>query len=429
MESILELLIKNGTVVDPSQRLYAQRDLLISNGKIKKIIPPHTHKYPVDHTIDAKGLIVCPGWIDMHTHLREPGQEHKETIASGSQAAARGGFTTIVVMANTDPVNDNAYITQFIRMKAQTDSRVHILPVGALSKGLKGEELAEIGSLKDAGCVAISDDGHPVMNSYLMRKALDYCKQFDLPIISHAEDSHLVGQAVMHEGLHSMTLGLRGNPSAAEEIMVARDIALADLTSAHVHFAHISTQGALRLIRDAKKRRVRISAEVTPHHLFLTDSAVAHYDPNFKMSPPLRTETDLKALRMGLKQNVIDAFATDHAPHSTLEKDLEFENAANGVIGLETALPITLKLVHDKTLTLPQFISKWTLGPAKILKLNKGTLKVGQDADITIFDPDKPIRIDKEEFESKSRNTPFHGWKCHGKIHYTIVGGKIVYQA
>src|SRR3989338_4407818 len=290
-EENMRLFIKNGIVVDPSQKLHAKKDLLIENGKIKKIASPNTLKETFDQVIDAKNAIVAPGFIDMHTHLREPGDEHKETIHTGAKAAARGGFTSIVCMANTTPPNDNPFITQFIKLKAQEEACVNVYPVGALSKGLKGEELAEIGSLKDAGCVAISDDGHPVMNSYLMRKALDYCKQFDLPIISHAEDSHLVGQAVMHEGLHSMTLGLRGNPSAAEEIMVARDIALADLTSAHVHFAHISTQGALRLIRDAKKRRVRISAEVTPHHLFLTDSAVAHYDPNFKMSPPLHIKT------------------------------------------------------------------------------------------------------------------------------------------
>ncbi len=424
----MRLLIKNGTVVDPSQKLQAKKDLLIENGKIKKIAPPGSLDNQDDiQVIDAKNCIVAPGFIDMHTHLREPGEEHKETIHSGALAAARGGFTSIVCMANTQPPNDNPFITQFIKLKAQEQACVNVYPVGALSKGLKGEELAEIGLLKEAGCVAISDDGNPVMNSYVMRKALDYCKHFRLPIISHCEDSHLVGKGMINEGFRSTLLGLRGNPSASEEIMVARDIALAELTGSHVHIAHISTEAAVRLVRDAKKRKVSVSTEVTPHHLFLTDESVATYDTHFKMAPPLRTPKDIRALKEGLKENIIDALATDHAPHSVLEKNIEFEEAANGVMGLETALPVTLKLVEEKVLTLSQFIEKWTWAPAKILKLPKGTLKVGADADITIFDPTKKVKINKDTFQSKSKNTPFHGWTCKGHVHTTVVGGKIVY--
>ncbi|OGQ33624.1 MAG: dihydroorotase, partial [Deltaproteobacteria bacterium RIFCSPLOWO2_01_FULL_38_9] len=373
----MKLVIKNGTVIDPSQKLNAKKDILVEDGKIKKI---GTINENITTTIDAKGLIVTPGFIDMHTHLREPGEEHKETIRTGSEAAARGGFTTIVCMANTNPVNDNAYVTQFIKLKSKTDSHINIYPIGALSKGMRGEELSEIGSLKEAGCVGISDDGNPVMNSYLMRKALDYCRHFHLPIISHCEDHYLKGKGMINEGLHSTILGLRGNPSASEEIMVARDIALAHLTKAHVHLAHISTEAAVRLIADAKKRRVPVTCEVTPHHLFLTDEAVKNYDTHFKMAPPLRSSKDCIALKRALKENIIDAFATDHAPHSTLEKNIEFEEAAFGVIGLETALSITFKLVKEKVLTLSQWVEKWTLRPAQILNLPKGTLKIGADA-------------------------------------------------
>ncbi len=436
----MRLLIKNGTVVDPSQKLHAKKDLLIENGKIKKIAAPGTLDKEIprlrlgmtslaqgDKIIDAKNCIVAPGFIDMHTHLREPGDEHKETIHTGAKAAARGGFTSIVCMANTNPPNDNPFITQFIKLKAQEEACVNVYPVGALSKGLKGEELAEIGSLKEAGCVAISDDGHPVMNSYVMRKALDYCKHFKLPIISHCEDSYLVGKGMINEGLRSTLLGLRGNPITSEEIMVARDIALAELTGSHVHMAHISTQAAVRLLRDAKQRKVPVSCEVTPHHLFLTDESVATYNTHFKMAPPLRSPQDIAALKKGLKENVIDSFATDHAPHGVLEKNVEFEEAANGVVGLETALPITLKLVEEKVITLSQWIEKWTLGPARILHLPKGTLKVGVDADITIFDPTRKIKITSESFVSKSKNTPFHGWTAKGEVMATVVGGKIAY--
>lgn len=422
------LLIKNGWMIDPSQKINGKKNILIEDGKIKKILPSNTTPQTADEVIDAKNHIVAPGLVDIHTHLREPGQEHKETIQSGSAAAAAGGFTSVVCMANTDPVNDTAYITQYIRYKAQRESCVNVFPVGALSKGLKGEELAEIGSLKEAGCVAISDDGRTVMNSYLMRKALEYCKYFDLTIISHCEDLHLVGQGVMNEGRHSTLLGLRGNPAASEEIMVARDVALSEWTAGRVHIAHVSTPGALRILEDAKKRKVPITAEVTPHHLFLTEDHVASYNTDFKMAPPLRTEPTLKQLRMALKTGVIDCFATDHAPHSVLEKNVEFEMAAPGVIGLETALPVTLKLVEEKILTLSQWVHLWTDAPANILKLPKGTLKIGADADVIIFDPKASVTIDREKLKSKSKNTPFHGWQCHGKVKYTFVGGQCVYR-
>lgn len=420
----MKIHIKNGRVIDPSQKINSIQSLWIQDGKIAI----KTNSTP-DITIDARGLIVSPGFIDMHCHLREPGQEHKETIRSGTEAAARGGFTSVVCMANTEPVNDNPFITEFIKLKAKTDGWVNVYPVGALSKGLKGEELAEIGGLKEAGCVAISDDGKPVMNSYLMRKALDYCKHFGLPIISHSEDSHLVGRAMINEGLQSTLLGLRGNPAAAEEIMVARDIALAELTKSHVHIAHVSTTAALRLIKDAKKRKVLVTCEVTPHHLFLTEDHIKEYDTHFKVAPPLRSKKDVQALINGLKADTIDVFATDHAPHSSLEKNIEFEEAAFGMIGLETALPITLTLVHNKILSMSKFIEKWSLRPAQILRLPKGSLKIGVDADVTIFDPNGSNTIDKAHFKSKSKNTPFHGWKTKGLVRYTIVGGKIVYKA
>ncbi|OGQ14999.1 MAG: dihydroorotase [Deltaproteobacteria bacterium RIFCSPHIGHO2_02_FULL_40_11] len=424
----MKCVIKNGFVIDPAQNIKAKKDILIVDGKIQKMSSEKLSTKNCDQVIDAKDRIVCPGLIDMHTHLREPGFEHKETIATGSKAAAAGGFTSIACMANTDPVNDNAYITQFIKLKAEQEAVVNVYPIGALSKGLQGENLSEIGSLKEAGCIAISDDGNPVMNSYLMRKALDYCRHFNLPIISHCEDTHLVGRGVMNEGLHSTALGLRGNPTTSEEIMVARDIALSELTKSHVHFAHISTEAAVRLIRDAKKRKVRVSCEVTPHHLFLTDDQVSTYDTNFKMAPPLRGKEEQNALKKALKEGVIDTFATDHAPHSVLEKQIEFENAAYGVIGLETALPLTLKLVDEKVLSLEKLIEKWTVNPARILGLKKGTLKKGWDADITIFDPKKSIQIHRDKLFSKSKNTPFHGWKLKGQVIYTLVGGKIVFQ-
>lgn len=423
----MRLLIKRGIIVDPSQRLQLRGDLLIEEGKISRI----SKKIDAlaDDTLDVNGCIVAPGFIDMHAHLREPGGEHKETIATGAAAAAAGGFTSIVCMANTDPVNDNPFVTQFIQMKAEREAAVHVYPVGALSKGLKGEDLSEIGGLREAGCIAISDDGHPVMNSLLMRKALEYCGAFGLPIISHAEDLNLVGRGVIHEGTESNRLGLRGIPAQAEEIIVARDIALSELTGGAVHFAHLSAKAAVRLIKDAKRRKIRVTAEVTPHHLFLTEKHLSGYPTDFKMAPPLRTSDDVKALRQALKENIIDAFATDHAPHSPLEKEIEFEEASFGVIGFETALPITFQLVENKTLTLPQFIAKWTIGPATILKLRKGTLKAGADADVTIFDPTATFKINKETFKSKSRNTPFHGMKGHGKVLYTIVRGNIIYAS
>lgn len=421
----MSLLIKQGMIVDPSQKLHSICDVWINEGKIFKISKKIDAS--ADTVIDARGCIVAPGFIDMHTHLREPGDEHKETIATGAKAAAAGGFTSVVCMANTEPVNDNPFVTQSIRFRAEREAVVNVYPVGALSKGLRGEALSEIGALHDAGCVAISDDGRPVMNSRLMRKALEYCKAFGLTVISHAEDLNLVGDGAMNEGIQSTVLGLRGIPAQAEEILVARDIALSELTQSPVHFAHISTRAAARLIENAKRRSIPVTAEVTPHHLFLTDKHLSTYDSSFKMSPPLRTEYDIQALRKALKQNMIDAFATDHAPHSVLEKEIEFEEASFGVIGLETALPITFQLVEQKIVTLPQFIEKWTIGPAKILKLKKGTLKAGADADVTIFDPKARFKIDKETFKSKSRNTPFHAMKGCGKVRYTIVGGKVVY--
>lgn len=425
----MNLLIQQGTIVDPSQKLYVQGDILVLNGKIAKILKRGaTKKLPDVPTLNAKGLIVAPGFVDMHTHLREPGFEYKETIESGSKAAAHGGFTSIACMANTEPVNDTVYVTTFIQQRARESSIINIFPIGALSMGLQGKELTSIRSLKEAGCVAISDDGNPVLNSGLMRQALEYTQSLHIPVIVHAEDKTLSPLGVMHEGAHATKLGLKGIPTASEEIIVSRDIILSKLTKAHVHFAHVSTSGSVTAIERAKKENLPITAEVTPHHLTLIDEDVRLYDTHGKMSPPLRSRDDIRSLKRALKKGIIDAFATDHAPHSVLEKEVPFEVAQNGVIGLETALPITLSLVHEKVLTLPEFIQKWTLNPARILHLSKGTLRVGADADITIFDLNQKIEIDQKHFYSKSINSPFVGWKCRGQVRYTLVSGKIVYE-
>ena len=379
--------------------------------------------------IDAAGLIVCPGFVDMHTHLREPGYEYKETIQTGTIAAAAGGFTSIACMANTNPVNDNASVTRYILKKAAEEGVVNIFPVGAISKGLHGETLADIGELKEAGCVAISDDGKPVMNSSFMRLAMEYAKPFNLFIISHAEDAGLATDGVMNEGLVATKLGLKGLPNAKEDIMVARDIALAELTGARLHIAHISTKGSVELVRNAKQRGLSVSAEVTPHHFTLTDEAVIGYNTNAKMNPPLRTKDDIDAIKIGLRDGVIDAIATDHAPQSIDEKDVEFDKAANGIVGLETAVPLCLRLVTGNILTLPELIKKLSAIPAKLMNLDgKGKLNVGADADITIIDLNKEWVVDAKNLKSKSKNTPFDGWKMQGKVVKTIVGGKMVFE-
>lgn len=432
----MKLLIRGGRVIDPSAQLDAETDLLIEAGKIIYVGPDAvdvawqregSHLQTPLQVVEAHGLLVTPGLIDIHTHLREPGYEYKESIETGSAAAAAGGFTSIACMANTHPVNDRAAVTEYILDKARAVGLVHVFPIGAVSVGLAGERLAEMGELKHAGVVGLSDDGKCVMNSQLMRRALEYAGMFALPVISHCEDTHLAAHGVMHEGRVSTELGLRGIPAQAEDIMVARDIALAELTGGRLHIAHVSTAGAVRLVRDAKARGLRVTAEVTPHHLVLTDEAVRGYDPNTKMYPPLRTADDVAALRQALQDGTIDAIATDHAPHDIADKEVEFDQAPVGIIGLETALPLTLRLVEEGVLPLAQAIAKLTCGPAQVLGLAKGTLQVGADADVTVIDPHTQYIVDRREFRSKARNSPFHGWTLKGRALMTICGGKIVH--
>jgi len=427
----MKILIKEGHILDPSEKLNKTGSILIEDSKVKGY-PSDTKKLEKDPTIEvinAQGMIVAPGFIDMHVHLREPGFEHKETIRTGCRAAAAGGFTSVVCMPNTNPVNDNASVTEYILLKARTEGIVNVFPIGAITKGEKGETLAEIGEMWEAGCVGISDDGRSVMNSRVMRHAMEYVKAFGIPVISHAEDIDLSGHGVMNEGFTSTVLGLRGIPSASEEVMVARDITLAELTGAHLHIAHVSTAGAVRLIRDAKKRGVKVTAEATPHHFTLTDRAILNYDTNAKVNPPIRSQEDVDAIREGLKDGTIDVIATDHAPHSEDEKKVEFDLAPFGISGLETALPVSLKLVQDGVLTLPELITHLTFNPAKIIGVDRGTLKVGATADLVIFDPDKTVTVDREKFRSKGKNTPFHGWQLSGSVLYTIVSGKVVFSS
>jgi dihydroorotase len=439
----MRLLIKNARVVDPASKTDALLDVLVEGGKIQEIrkgIPEHEAGLPSpektakgpghsgEEVINAQGKVLVPGLIDMHCHLREPGFEYKETIESGSRAGAAGGYTSLACMANTLPVNDNRAVTEYILRQAREKALTNIYPIGAVTKELKGESLAEIGELKGAGVVALSDDGKPVMNAGLFRRALEYARGFGLTIISHCEELNLAGQGVMNEGFVSTTLGLRGIPNAAEEVMVLRDITLAELTGASLHLAHISTAGSVRVIREAKERGVRVTAETAPHYFTLSDEAVRGFDPNTKMNPPLRTAKDVAAIIAGLKDGTLDTIATDHAPQTAIEKDVEFDTAANGIIGLETALPLTLRLVREGYLTLMQAIEKLTEHPARILGIDRGRLKVGADADLTLIDVDREQVIEVSQLESKSRNSPFQGWKLKGFAALTIVGGRIVYR-
>jgi dihydroorotase len=363
----------------------------------------------------------------MHVHLREPGQEYKETIATGAAAAVAGGITSVACMANTNPVNDSGAVTRFILEQAARAATARVFPVGAVTVGLEGAQLAEFGEMRRAGIVAVSDDGRPVMNAGLMRRALEYARMFDLLVIAHEEDCGLVDGGVMNEGVTAIGLGLRGNPAAAEEVMVARDIALAEVTGGRLHIAHLSTRGAVDLVRAAKGRGVAVSAEATPHHLFLTDEAVAEYDTNAKMAPPLRTRADVDAVRAGLADGTIDAIASDHAPHHRDEKDVEFEHAANGIVGLETSLGLGLKLVAEGVLDLSTLMARMSTAPARLLGIPAGTLAPGALADVTIVDPKRRWTVDPSAFRSKGRNTPYGGWELVGKVVTVLVGGRTVY--
>ncbi len=424
------ILLRGGRIFDPSQNLDLQGDLYLRNGKVEGIASsiPLTRETGA-LVIEIPGCIVTPGWVDMHVHLREPGQSHKETIKTGSEAAAAGGFTSVACMANTNPVNDNSFITSYIYQRVSSESEINIYAIGAISKGLKGEELAEIGAMWEAGIVGLSDDGKTLMNAYLMRKAMDYSKRFDLVVISHAEDSHLKGKGVMNEGLNSTRFGLRGIPRASEDVIVSRDILLAEATGARLHIAHASTEGTVRLIREAKRRGIKVTAEVTPHHLTLTDDSVGNYDTNTKVAPPLREKHDVDALCEALADGTIDVLASDHAPHSVEDKEVEYDLAEFGMVGLETAFPLYYRLHREKGISLERIISAMTVKPAEILGIQKGTLKVGADADVTVFDPSQKYSVDREQFRSKSQNTPFNGWEVQGRVSYTIVGGKVIYRS
>ncbi len=422
----MSLLVKNGRVIDPANGLDAAADILVVDGRVSRVSPGLAAPAGA-RIVDAGGRVVAPGLIDIHVHLREPGYEYKETIATGTRAAAAGGFTAVACMANTSPVNDTRAVTDYILAQARAGGVVRVYPIGAVTRGLRGAELAELGELAEAGCVAYSDDGRPVMNTALLRRALEYAQAFGKPIISHAEDAHLAEGGVMHEGFVATDLGLQGIPAAAEEIMVARDVALAELTGHRVHIAHVSTAGAIRLLRDAKARGVPVTGEVTPHHLVLTDEALRSYDANAKMAPPLRGKRDVEACREALADGTLDAIATDHAPHAVVDKEVELDHAANGIVGLETAVPLCLThLVRQRILDLSTLIARLTVGPARVLDLPGGSLTPGAPGDITILDLGREHRIEPARFLSRARNTPFGGWPCVGAPWMTIVGGRVV---
>jgi len=425
----MNILIKNGRVIDPESGLDEVTDILIEDGKIKEINAECGMRNAEFRTIDVSGKVVVPGLIDLHTHLREPGREDEETIATGTRAAAKGGFTTICCMPNTQPVIDNPSVVRFILEKAGREGLVNVLPVGSISKNLGGKELSEIGRMVEEGAVAISDDGQGLANSDLMRRALEYVKRFDIPVISHCEDSYLSKDGVMNEGYISTVLGLPGIPGAAEEIMVARDIILAQLTNSRLHIAHLSTVRSVELVRQAKKQDVKVTAEAAPHHFTLTEEAVRNFDTNTKVNPPLRTFEDVEGIKKGLADGTIDCIATDHAPHTQAEKELEYGLAPFGMIGLETALSLVLtELVSKGVLSLPEAIAKLTINPAKVLGLNQGRIKEGAAADMTVIDLEKEWTVKEDEFLSKSKNSPFIGLQLKGKAVMTIVGGKVVME-
>lgn len=424
--------LANARVIDPASGLDAVGDVWLHEGRVVSLptsLPPQTawEASPAPQVVDLTGWVVAPGLVDIHVHLRQPGQTHKEDIASGTRAAARGGVTTVVCMANTNPAVDNPTVVAAIREWSR-HAAVRVLPVGAITRGLEGRELAPIASLREAGVVALSDDGRWVQDAGLLRRAMRYARSYGLPILQHCEDPTLSAGGVMHEGEVSARLGLRGIPRSAEEAALARDLVLAEETGAHLHVQHVSTAGAVRMIRWAKQRGVRVTAEVTPHHLVLTDQAVEGYDPNFKVNPPLRTAEDVEALLEGLRDGTIDCVATDHAPHAPWEKMVEFDQAPFGVVGLETLLGVLLtRLVHQRGWSLRETLSKVTCEPARVLGLEAGRLYPGAPADLVVFDPNREWVVRPEEFASKSRNTPFAGWTLKGKVLGTMVGGRWVY--
>jgi dihydroorotase len=423
------LFIEGGRVIDPASGTDGVRTVVVRDGKIAEVA--ERVERPRDaRAVDARGRWVTPGFLDLHVHLREPGQEYKETVATGTRAAVAGGFTAVCAMPNTNPVNDDTAVTELVLARAAAAGLARVYPVGAISKGSKGEELAEYGELKAAGCVALSDDGKPVMSASLMRRALEYAKAFGLPLTVHEEDLHLVGKGVMHEGAAATRLGLKGIPAAAEEVMILRDLALLELTGGRLHVAHLSTAGGVRAVRDAKRRGLRVTAEVTPHHLALTDEDVAAsgYSTDFKMNPPLRSAEDVRAVREALADGTIDAIATDHAPHSPVEKDVEYDAAANGIVGLETAFPVCLALARQGVLSEKRLVEALTVGPARAFGLPGGALARGAAADVAILDPAAEWVLDPARLHSKGKNTPWKGRRLAGRCSMTIVGGRIVHE-
>ena len=422
------LLLRNGRVIDPSRGLDQTADVLMADGKIAAVGPGLGAPDGAEIR-DVRGLVVAPGLVDVHVHLREPGNEDEETVASGARAAAAGGFTTVCAMPNTDPVTDNQAAVGFIVRQSVRAGLARVYPIGAVSVGQKGERLAEFGEMVGAGAVAVSDDGKPVVSGHLMRTALEYARTFNIPVADHCEEPTLAAGGAMHEGLVATRLGLKGIPAAAEEIMVARDILLAGHTGGHVHLCHMSTRGSVELIRRAKERGIRVTAEVTPHHLTLTDAACEHYDTHAKMNPPLREPADVAALGQGLREGVIDCIASDHAPHAYDEKEAAFDEAPFGIVGLETAFGVAhTALVQGGVLTLPQLLARMSAVPAEVFHLPGGTLALGAVADVCVLDVTAPWVVRSAEFQSKSRNTPFAGRELVGRAAVTLVAGRVVYE-
>ena len=429
----MKLLLKGARVVDPASGVDGLRDLLIDGERVARVdVSIPASSVPDAVVVDlGPSLVVCPGFVDMHVHLREPGFEHKETVRSGAASAVAGGFTAVACMPNTHPVNDSASVTRFILKQAAEANLARVYPIGAVSKGSDGKELAEMADMRDAGCVAFSDDGRPVATALLMRRALEYAGMLGLPVIDHCEDKTLAGEGVAHEGFHASQLGLRGIPSASEDVMVERDIVLAAMTGSHAHIAHLSTAGALRAVRAAKLRGVRVTCEVAPHHFTLSDErllAPLAYDTNLKMNPPLRHATDRDALVEGLKDGTVDVIATDHAPHHADDKKVEFDRASFGIVGLETAVSLSLdRLVHGGIITLARMVELLSANPARILRVPGGRLQAGDPADLTILAPELNVTVSTDAFRSKSRNTPFDGWPLRGGVAATVVGGRVLF--
>src|SRR5688572_28190187 len=426
----MKKLLKGGRVIDPVNGIDGIHDILIDGDRIARV----GRDLPVDGATVVEvpaGFVICPGFIDMHVHLREPGQEHKETVATGTAAAVAGGFTAVACMPNTTPVNDDANVTAYILAKAAAAGLARVYPIGAVSRGSKGELLADIAELKAAGCVAITDDGHPVATALLLRRALEYARMFDMPVIEHCEDPSLKGDGVAHEGYYAATLGLRGIPGAAEALGAERGILLAEFTGSAFHVAHMSARASLRAVRKGKEAGIRVTCEVAPHHFTLTDESLATptpYDTNTKMNPPLREVADRDAMLAGIADGTVDAIATDHAPHHYDEKKVEFDRAPFGIVGLETAVPLTLdRLLHSGLIRLPRILELLSVNPARILRVEGGSLAEGRPADITILAPDLRVRIEARALRSRSKNTPFDGWELRGGVAATIVGGRTLY--